>query len=224
MGIDFGYTSKRSTEIRVGYEVGFLSTKLRLGTPELPSVDGRVGMAHIRWLTDHTDGPVVPRNGYSVEANFRWFDISPGTIDAFPSLDARVSYFHPVTDKASLFFVGEGGSTLGFNNTGLPQYFLGGPFRLSAYGQNELRGNQYCLFRAGYRHDLLTLPPFVGKKVYVVGSWEFAKMYGAVNTSRFPNNFTAGLFAETALGPLFVGESVGDTGHQKWFFFLGRVF
>jgi NTE family protein len=224
VGIDVGYSSKRSTEIRVGYEVGFLSTKLRLGTPQLPPVDGRIGMAHIRWLTDHTDGPVVPRNGYSVEANFRWFDISPGTKEAFPSLDARASYFHPVTDKASLFFVGEGGSTLGFNNTGLPQYFLGGPFRLSAYGQNELRGDQYYLFRAGYRHDLFTLPPFVGKKVYVVGSWEFGKMYGATNSSRFPNNFTAGLFAETALGPLFIGESVGDTGHQKWFFFLGRVF
>lgn len=28
----------------------------------------------------------------------------------------------------------------------------------------------------------------------------------------------------TALGPVFIGGSVGDTGHATWFFALGRVF
>ena len=28
----------------------------------------------------------------------------------------------------------------------------------------------------------------------------------------------------TAFGPVFIGGSVGDTGHSKWFFQLGRVF
>jgi len=32
------------------------------------------------------------------------------------------------------------------------------------------------------------------------------------------------VLAETVIGPLFVGGSVGDTGHHKWFFQLGRVF
>jgi NTE family protein len=71
---------------------------------------------------------------------------------------------------------------------------------------------------------LLTLPPFVGKKVYFVGSYEFAKMYDSPQESHFPNDVEAGIVAETALGPLFIGGSVGDTGHQKWFFQLGRVF
>ncbi len=33
-----------------------------------------------------------------------------------------------------------------------------------------------------------------------------------------------GFLAETALGPFFIGGSVGDSGHRKWFFQLGRVF
>jgi NTE family protein len=49
-------------------------------------------------------------------------------------------------------------------------------------------------------------------------------MYGAANESKFPNDFAAGVLAETALGPFFVGGSVGDSGHYKWFFQLGRVF
>ncbi len=34
----------------------------------------------------------------------------------------------------------------------------------------------------------------------------------------------APFLAETTLGPFFVGGSVGDNSHHKWFFQLGHVF
>jgi NTE family protein len=224
IGGDLGYSFGRFSELRVGYEVGSLNTKLRLGTPEIPAVAGRVGQTRLHYLLDHTDDPVIPRRGVSVESNFRWFDTSPGAKSGFPSMDLKLGYFQPITRSASVFFESEGGTTFGWTSTGIPQFYLGGPVRLSAYGQNEFQGNQYYLFRAGYLHDLLTLPPFVGKKVYAVGSYEFGKMYGVTTRSDFPNDVAAGLLAETALGPLFIGGSVGDSGHRKWFFQLGRVF
>jgi NTE family protein len=70
----------------------------------------------------------------------------------------------------------------------------------------------------------MTLPPFVGGRVYAIGAYEFGKMYGAPNESGFPNDFAAGVLAETVVGPLFLGGSIGDTGHDKWFFQLGHVF
>jgi NTE family protein len=224
IGTDLGYGFSRFSELRVGYEVGSLSTKLRLGTLEIPAVDGRTGAARMRYLMDHTDDPVIPRRGFRVESNFHWFDTSPGATSAFPVLDAKVDFFQPVSRVASFFLSSEGGSTFGSRNTGVPQFFLGGASRLSAYGVNELFGNQYYLFRAGYLHEIVSLPPFVGKKVYAVGSFEAGKMYGAANESKFPNDFAAGVLAETALGPFFVGGSVGDSSHHKWFFQLGRVF
>jgi NTE family protein len=224
IGGDLGYTFGRSSELRVGYEVGSLNTKLRLGTAQIPSVEGRVGQTRLHYLLDRTDDPVIPRRGFSAESSFRWFDASPGAKQAFPAMDLKLGYFQPITKPASLFLESEGGTTFGSTNTGIPQFFLGSPLRLSAYGQNEFQGNQYYLIRAGYLRDLLTLPPFVGKKVYAVGSYEFGKMYGATNTSKFPNDFAAGVLAETALGPFFLGGSVGDSGHRKWFFQLGRVF
>src|SRR6266571_1252114 len=172
-----GYRSGRFSELRVGYEVGSLNTKLRLGTPEIPAVEGRVGQSHLHYLLDHTDDPVIPRRGFSAESNFRWFDQSPGAASSFPSLDLKLGYFQPMTRIVSFFAESEGGSTLGTTSTGIPQFFLGGPLRLSAYGNNEFQGNQYYLFRAGFVHDLLTLPPFVGKKVYAVGAYEIGKMY-----------------------------------------------
>jgi NTE family protein len=224
IGGDLGYSFGRFSEVRAGYEVGSLSARLRLGTPLFPSVKGRVGAARLRYLMDRTDGPVIPRRGVSLESNFRWYDTSPGATSAFPTLEARAGYFQPITRPASLFVIGEGGTTFGSKNTGIPQFFLGGPSRLGAYGINELYGNQFYLFRAGYLHDLVTLPPFVGKKVYAIGSYEFGKMYGATNASKFPNDFAAGILAETVLGPFFIGGSAGDSGHHKWFFQLGRVF
>jgi NTE family protein len=224
IGGDVGYSFGRFSELRVGYEIGSLNTKLRLGSPEIPSVQGRVGQTRLHYLLDHTDDPVIPRRGFSAETNFRWFDQSPGATGGFPSMDLKLGYFQPITRPASLFVESEGGTTFGSPSTGVPQFFLGGPVRLSAYGQNEFHGNQYYLFRAGYMHDLLTLPPFVGKKVYAVGSYEIGKMYGVTTGSEFPNDVAAGLLAETALGPFFIGGSVGDSGHRKWFFQLGRVF
>jgi NTE family protein len=224
VGGDVGYGFSRFSEVRVGYEVGYLSTRLRLGTPEFPTLKGRVGAARLHYLMDRTDDPVIPRRGTRVESTFRWYNASPGAAESFPAMDLHVNYFQPISRAASLFVKSEGGTTFGTTNTGLPQFFLGGPEKLGAYGQNELNGDQYYLFRAGYLHDLFTLPPFVGKKIYAIGAYEFGKMYGMPNQSKFPTDGVAGIVAETALGPIFVGGSVGDTGHHKWFFQLGRVF
>ena len=224
IGGDLGLSFGRFSELRVGYQVGSLNTKLRLGTSQIPSVEGRVGQSRLHYLLDHTDDPVIPRRGFSAETNFRWFDQSPGAAGGFPSMDLKLGYFQPIARPASIFVESEGGSTFGSTNTGIPQFFLGGPVRLGAYGQNEFHGNQYYLFRAGFLHDLLTLPPFVGKKVYAVGAYEFGKMYGVTNRSAFPNDVAAGFLAETVVGPFFIGGSVGDSGHRQWFFQLGRVF
>jgi NTE family protein len=224
IGGDIGYGFGRFSELRVGYEIGSLNTKLRLGTPEIPAVQGRVGQSHLHYLLDLTDDPVIPRRGFSAESNFRWFDQSPAATNGFPSMDLKLGYFQPIAKPFSLFAEGEGGSTFGTTNTGIPQFFLGGPLRLSAYGNNEFQGNQYYLFRAGFIHDLLTLPPFVGKKVYAVGSYEIGKMYGVTADTNLPNDVALGFLAETAVGPFFIGGSIGDSGHRKWFFQLGRVF
>ena len=224
IGSDIGYAFSRFSELRIGYDVGTLEARLRLGTPEFASLSGRTGATHIHYLMDHTDDPVIPRSGVSVESNFHWYDTSPGATNSFPVMDAHVEYFHPITKPASLFAVSEGGTTFGVTQNGYPQFFLGGPTRLSAYGTNELFGDQYYFFRTGYLHDLWTLPPLAGKKVYAIGSFEFGKMYGFPAESGFPCDFAAGILAETAVGPVILGASVGDSGHRKWFFQLGRVF
>ena len=223
-GLDLGFAFSRFAEIRFGYETGTYNAKLRLGAPEFPALSSRTGNFRMAFYMDHSDDPIIPRRGYQIETLFRYFDASPGATEDFPSMDLRLSYYQPVSKPGSIFFNAEGASTFGYSHTGIPQYFLGGPGRLSAYGSNELFGNQYYVFRTGYLHDLFTLPTFLGKKIYATGSFEFGKMYGFPNQSRFPSDVAAGVVAQTALGPVFLGGSVGESGHQKWFFQLGHVF
>jgi NTE family protein len=224
IGADVGYGFSHFTELRVGYEVGYYSANLRLGRPDFFSYSGRLGDARVHVLSDHRDDPVVPRTGYSLEGTFRWYDTNPGASSGFPLIVGKGDYFHPVSVPGSVFAVAEGGSSFGFTNIGVPQFFLGGPGRLSAYGTNELFGNQYYVVRLGYLHRLMTLPPFVGKAVYATGAYEFGHMSGSPNESGFPNDVAGGVITDTVVGPLFVGASIGDTGHRKWFFQLGHVF
>jgi NTE family protein len=225
VGLDIGYGFNRFSEIRFGYEVGALDERLRLGVPQFPSISGRFGDAKLHFLVDHGDDPIVPRRGYTAETTFRWYDTSPGAPQGFPTMEAQVQFFQPITTPASIFVTAQGGTTFSSREVGpIPQFFLGGPLRLAAYGTNELFGNQYYLFRIGYLHDLFTLPPFLGKKIYAIGSYEFAKMYDFHAESGFPNDFNVGVLAETAFGPLVIGGSYGDSGHRKLYFQLGRVF
>ncbi len=225
IGLDLGYAISRFSEIRFGYEVGALDERLRLGVAQFPSISGRIGDTKLHFLVDHGDDPIVPRRGYTAETTFRWYDTSPGAPQGFPTMEARVQFFQPITTPASIFVTAQGGTTFSSREVGpIPQFFLGGPLRLAAYGTNELFGNQYYLFRMGYLHDLFTLPPFLGKKIYAIGSYEFAKMYGFRGESGFPNDVNVGVLAETAFGPLVIGGSYGDSGHRKLYFQLGRVF
>jgi NTE family protein len=225
IGVDLGYEFNRFSEIRFGYEVGALDERLRLGVAQFPSVSGRIGDAKLHFLVDHGDDPIVPRRGYTAEATFRWYDTSPGAPQGFPTMEGQVQFFQPISAPASIFVTAQGGTTFSSREVGpIPQFFLGGPLRLAAYGTNELFGNQYYLFRMGYLHDLFTLPPFFGKKIYAIGSYEFAKMYGFQAQSGFPNDVNVGVLAETAFGPLVIGGSYGDSGHRKLYFQLGRVF
>jgi NTE family protein len=223
-GANFGYLFNRFNELRVGYGIGYVDSTLRLGKPEYSSFSGRVGALQVRYIRDHTNEAVIPTSGHFLQADVRWFDNNPGATEAFPSLELRGSYYHSLTATRSLYFEARGGSTLGFTHVGTPQFFLGAPGLLSAYGVHELSGNQYFYSRAGYLYKLFTLPPFVGKQVYLTGSAEVGKMYGDSFAPRISMDGAGGLIIETALGPVLLGGSYGDTGHQKWFFQLGRLF
>jgi NTE family protein len=223
-GLDAGYAINRFSELRAGYELGHFGSNVEIGQAILPTPSGRMGSTSIRYELDMLDKPVVPRRGQSVRAQTRWFDAMPGARKGFPLSEVYFATFKPVSKPASVYMQTYGGTTFGHADTGLPQFLLGGPGRLSSYGLNEIRGNQYFLGRLGYLRELFQLPPLIGTKVYLNGVYEVGKMWGPLVASRLPMDGAVGIVMETILGPLAVGGSIGDRGHQKWYFQVGRIF
>lgn len=223
-GFDVGYSFDRFSELRFGYQTGYLDAGRRIGTPLLPSVAGRTGTTRVRYAADHLDAPVIPRRGWALLGTGSWVDANPGATSGFPSAELSLAAFKPVSKRGSVYIVGAGGTTFGHDQSGLPQFSLGGPNRLAAYGTNEFLTNQYFYGRLGYLHRIMEMPPFLGKGVYLAGHYEVAKPYGIPNVSTVPNDAVAGFAAESILGPIFAGASVGTDGHWKWFFQVGRLF
>jgi NTE family protein len=223
-GFDIGYGFDRFSELRFGYQTGYLNATRWTGSPLLPSVSGRTGTSRIQYVMDRLDNPIIPRRGTALLTDAGWRDANPGAKNGFPSAELNFEAFRPISNPGSLYLIAAGGSTFGYDHTGLPVFSLGGLPRLAAYGINEFLTNQYIYGRIGYLHRLGELPAFLGKGLYLEGHVEVAKPYGVPNVSGVPGDITAGVIMETIFGPVLVGASAGESGHHKWFFQLGRVF
>jgi NTE family protein len=223
--MELGYNFDRYSEIRGGYEIGWLQYEPDLGSSDLLTpVEGRQGVTRLSYRLSRLSDAVVPANGVAINTNFGYYDTRPGALEQFPALDTQIQGFKSLRESDSLFAIASGGSTLGYGKTGVPLYSLGGPFRLSAYGPNEILTNQYAMFRGGWMHKLVEGPPIIGSRIFLLTDFEVAKPYGVRHETRVPMDGSVGLVFETLFGPAFIGTSVGDSGHHRFFFQLGRIF
>ena len=222
-GIDLGYAISPKAEIRVGEDVARYSTYLKLGQPIVDNASSGVSVSSVRFQYLGQDDVVIPRSGIINQSTFQWFS-SRLDGDAYPSLQTRTSAFQRVSARGSVFGLAAGGTTFGTRGLDFQSFSLGGPLQLGAYGRNELLGNQYFLFQAGYLHELFRLSPLTGSTFYAAALYEIGKVYGNPLVPTLPNDVSFALIGKTAIGPVFVGGSFGDTGHRKWWFGVGRIF
>src|SRR4030095_6212678 len=112
-----------------------------------------------------------------VNTEARWFFDAPGATQAFPQAEIRASDLKPLNDKSSLFMYGGAGTTFSKSAAPLEQFTLGGPFRLSAFGPQEFRGDKYVLLSSGYLRRVGYLPEFLGRKIYGAGWYEVGSAF-----------------------------------------------
>jgi NTE family protein len=234
-GLDVGFTSGRRNQIRLGYDVQDVRVRLRIGDPILPEGEGTNRFVTLRYNFDGFTSPLVPTRGANVEASLvRFFDSAQPTsliagtdyepLDEFWQGEVSYWQFFRVRETDRVFYNFSGGTSFGDTPRGVNMFSLGGPFRLGSLNQDELRGPNYLLADLGYLRELFRLPDFLGASV-LAGAWvEAGSAFDELDRAQFEFSGTAGVIAETLLGPLFGGVSTGSNGGFKFYVALRPLF
>ena len=231
VGSDFG----RDAEIRLGYNINDFKGRRRIGSPELPEVDGSEQFAHLDFFLDTQTSPLVPTRGWRVRSYLRQFFAAPTasgqvegvTVDSpqsFTSGEVRTSWFRRARNRTDrLFFIGEGGSSFGADPL-VNDFALGGPLRLGSFNNDQLRGDNYLLFGGGYLRGIGRMPDILGGSVFL-GAWvEAGSAFNDWDEKDWKSDITGGFILETLLGPVFLGGSVGFQGGGRFYISLGPFF
>jgi NTE family protein len=226
-GLDTGYGFGRTGEFRLGYEGGYEKITPEIGNiPTLPVTSGTTGDVRIQYQMINVDDPVIPRAGTNLLMYTKGFNTNPAAPGPFPVSEIQAQHFFRLSAPTSIYVSAFGGSSYGYK-TGVPSFSLGGSQYLVAWSTNELLTNQYFLGQIGYIRQLLKLPPFLGSSVNLLGLFEVGKTYklqNGPNPPRLPIDGAAGLLVDTIFGPVEIAGAVGDYGHGRFFFRIGRTF
>ena len=211
-------------EIRLGYDIGDVDFALRVGDPVLQDVKGKEERARLRWIYDGQDRALIPTRGLRVLSNTRWFLDAPTATTDFGLSEARASVFWSIAGSHRLALLGAGGTSFDRPVPTLYDFTLGGPLRLTAYDDDEFRGDKFLLGSVAYLKQMARLPDFVGAAVYLTGLAEFGSAFDDFDDAAVRSSYSGGLVMETGVGIVAALVAVGDNGSVRFVFSLGRSF
>jgi NTE family protein len=96
--------------------------------------------------------------------------------------------------------------------------------RLSASAIDEYRGTDYYLLQPSFLRRIASLPAPLGQSIYIGASYEAGQMYAPHTPTITRQNILFGVVAETPLGIITLAPAIGDSGHRKFVFTLGKFF
>ena len=232
-GVNLGVNLGAFSDIRLGAYLGRADADVKVGDPGFPAVKGKETAADLTWRYNGQDSPAIPSRGVAATSRISYIfdgpDIDPPIPTARSSvdltqLDTQGTMFRPIRTDNRIFAVWGFGTSFDAEPLVLNQFHLGQPFRLGAYDLGELKGDHYYLGTFGYLHQLGRLPDFLGGSIYAGGWLENGDAFNDWNDATFRTQAGVGLMADTLIGPVLVGGTVGFDGRWATYIAVGRLF
>jgi NTE family protein len=223
-GIDIGWSDQRVQELRAGWQMGQERWQTETGFDSLAPANlvGSMQRARIRYVFDNQDRALVPQFGIrvSTEAAYLYNAVaSPNT----PQFTSKISYSHQIAKN--IFVMAAEGGTMFNRSVAQPfRFTLGGPLRLTASSLGEYRGTDYFLVEPAFLRRVAKLPAPLGQSIYLGAAYEAGQMRAPDARTITRQDVYFGVVAETPLGIISLAPSIGDDGHRKFVFTLGKLF
>jgi NTE family protein len=222
-GVEAGRTFSNQTQISAEWRAESTHWSLRTGSGGGPYLNGtaQTGLLHIKIDKDYA-GAISP-NGFRLEASAGALYHSLASDNA-PLVHLSFSTNHVWKETNLVGISSEVNSTLRTNVAEPYRFTLGGPMHLSAAAFDEYRGTDTYYASTGYLRRLAALPTGLGHGLYGVFAYEAGEIWSPEARAILRQDGVTGLIASTPLGLITFGVSVGDAGHRKVFFTIGRWF
>ena len=188
----------------------------------------RLGGGAVRFRVDTEDSVAFPSNGANVAMEYTKSADFLGTEYDFERWWGRASYALSF-GRTTLVPAVEYGKNIGEVTSFFSLYPLGGLFRLSGLGNDELLGERMALARVvGYQRLFRFEMAGINVRVYAGASLEAGNAFYLVDTPLdLGNAIKAGsvfVGADTFLGPAVLAYGVADGGRHRVYFSIGDTF
>lgn len=222
-GLEIGRTFGNSLQLSAEWRALTTRWATRTGSGGGPYISGtaQTGLFHLN--IDKASSAIISPTSFRLAASGGALYHAVGSNNtpiAMLSFSRSVSY-----KDTNIFGIGGEIDTYFRANVAEPfRFTLGGPMRLSAASIDEYRGTDMYLAHAGYMRRMAALPTGLGQGLYGFVGYEAGQMWSPDQPTFLRQDGTAGLVGNTPLGLVTFGVSIGDAGHRKVFFTIGRWF
>lgn len=222
-GLEAGRTFSNSLQASAEWHAIDTRWSLKTGTGGGPFLSGTAQTGLVHFKLDKAAASAISPNGFRISA-------SAGALyhasqsDNAPIVEIAVDRTRQWRERNILAVSADLNSYLRARVAEPYRFTLGGPMRLSASSFDEYRGTDTFLTRAGYLRRIAALPTGLGQGLYAGISYENGQIWSPDQRAILRQDGTAGLIANTPIGFVTLGLSVGDAGHRKVFVTLGRMF
>jgi len=222
-GVAAGRTFSHSTQLATEWRFANTHWNQVTGTGGGPFLSGSAQSGQLRLTIDHAQTSTLSPVGWRMTAAGGALYHAEQSSNA-PLLHFAMGGTYSIRPEHILGVSGEVSSYLRTNVAEPYRFTLGGPMRLSASSFDEYRGTDVFLARTAYMRRIASLPTGLGHGLYGVFGYEGGEIWSPEQRVLLRQDGIVGLIGNTPMGLITVGVSVGDTGHRKVFFTLGRWF
>ena len=222
IGADLGTTFGTTSELRLGAVLAGSRYRVDTGDTWLPEGSIRESGLRGSFLYDTLDSGYLPRSGMRLAVGYDWSTEALGADVEFHRLEVNwLKAFNQGENTLALSL--RGGTSFGDEMPYHRQFALGGFLKLSGYANEQFRGESLAQGGLIYYRRLTSLPPPLGRGLYLGGSLEYGRLWDDP-LSEEKDRYGSSLFfgADSWLGPMYLGVGLSGEGDATVYVLLGR--